>query len=84
MGDGHVDEHVVRIAATPPGSPRKTRAPGSGGFALVKGGSPGWTRTSNPAVNSRMLCQLSYGGSSTATITHRAAAFVTVLAAGAG
>ena len=27
------------------------------------GGSPGWTRTSNPSVNSRMLCQLSYRGS---------------------
>jgi hypothetical protein len=25
--------------------------------------SPGWTRTSNPPVNSRMLCQLSYRGS---------------------
>jgi hypothetical protein len=25
-------------------------------------GSPGWTRTSNPSVNSRMLCQLSYRG----------------------
>ena len=25
-------------------------------------GSPGWTRTNNPAINSRMLCQLSYGG----------------------
>ena len=24
--------------------------------------SPGWTRTSNPPVNSRMLCQLSYRG----------------------
>src|SRR5215213_9927306 len=24
--------------------------------------SPGWTRTSNPSVNSRMLCQLSYRG----------------------
>ena len=24
--------------------------------------SPGWTRTSNPPVNSRMLCQLSYAG----------------------
>ena len=24
--------------------------------------SPDWTRTSNPAINSRMLCQLSYGG----------------------
>ena len=28
------------------------------GFA----GSPDWTRTNNPAINSRMLCQLSYGG----------------------
>lgn len=25
-------------------------------------GSPDWTRTSNPSINSRMLCQLSYGG----------------------
>src|SRR5947209_174092 len=25
-------------------------------------GSPGWTRTTNPPVNSRMLCQLSYRG----------------------
>jgi hypothetical protein len=24
--------------------------------------SPDWTRTNNPAINSRMLCQLSYGG----------------------
>jgi hypothetical protein len=24
--------------------------------------SPGWTRTNNPPVNSRMLCQLSYWG----------------------
>ena len=27
-------------------------------------GSSDWTRTSNPAINSRMLCQLSYGGPS--------------------
>jgi hypothetical protein len=27
-----------------------------------KKGSPGWTRTNNPPVNSRMLCQLSYRG----------------------
>ena len=26
-------------------------------------GSPGWTRTNNPSINSRMLCQLSYRGS---------------------
>ena len=25
-------------------------------------GSPNWTRTNNPSINSRMLCQLSYGG----------------------
>ena len=25
-------------------------------------GSPDWTRISNPSINSRMLCQLSYGG----------------------
>ena len=29
---------------------------------FVKACSPGWTRTSNPSVNSRMLCQLSYRG----------------------
>jgi hypothetical protein len=28
--------------------------------------SPGWTRTSNPPVNSRMLCQLSYRGTAVA------------------
>ena len=32
------------------------------GRALQRG-SPGWTRTNNPPVNSRMLCQLSYRGS---------------------
>src|SRR6187431_1408195 len=26
-------------------------------------GSPGWIRTNDPSINSRMLCQLSYGGS---------------------
>src|SRR5699024_12872012 len=26
--------------------------------------SPGWARTSDPSINSRMLCQLSYGGKS--------------------
>src|SRR6266542_1270199 len=33
--------------------------------AAVQGvpSSPGWTRTNNPPVNSRMLCQLSYRGS---------------------
>lgn len=34
-------------------------------LAQVRGGeagSPDWTRTSNRPINSRMLCQLSYGG----------------------
>src|SRR4051794_25539049 len=30
--------------------------------------SPGWTRTNNPPVNSRMLCQLSYRGSRPQTL----------------
>lgn len=29
----------------------------------VEVSSPNWTRTNNPSINSRMLCQLSYGGS---------------------
>src|SRR5699024_2377761 len=29
--------------------------------------SPGWARTSDPSINSRMLCQLSYGGTSQST-----------------
>ena len=33
------------------------KGPDSGPFS-----SPDWTRTSNPSINSRMLCQLSYGG----------------------
>src|SRR3954469_6316809 len=33
------------------------KAPESGASS-----SPDWTRTSNPSINSRMLCQLSYGG----------------------
>jgi hypothetical protein len=32
------------------------------GITCVDACSPGWTRTSNPSVNSRMLCQLSYRG----------------------
>ena len=31
--------------------------------------SPGWTRTNNPPVNSRMLCQLSYRGSKRAQVS---------------
>src|SRR5688572_23975063 len=38
------------------------------------GGSPGWTRTNNPPVNSRMLCQLSYRGSCAAQASKRARA----------
>jgi hypothetical protein len=33
---------------------------GVGAFVVV--GSPGWTRTNNLPVNSRLLCQLSYRG----------------------
>jgi hypothetical protein len=33
--------------------------------------SPGWTRTNNPPVNSRMLCQLSYRGSAAAIVAGR-------------
>jgi hypothetical protein len=33
--------------------------------------SPGWTRTNNPPVNSRMLCQLSYRGSLSGAIVAR-------------
>ena len=39
-----------------PGHDRPLDRPGSG-FS-----SPGWTRTNNPPINSRMLCQLSYRG----------------------
>ena len=34
-------------------------------------GSPGWTRTRNPSINSRMLCQLSYRGSVAAPKTSK-------------
>jgi hypothetical protein len=37
-------------------------ARGNGGQQTTRPCSPGWTRTSNPSVNSRMLCQLSYRG----------------------
>ena len=35
--------------------------------------SPGWTRTNNPSVNSRMLCQLSYRGLTTTRLRTLAA-----------
>ena len=39
------------------------KAAGLAGYACDLGlCSPEWTRTTNPAINSRMLCQLSYGG----------------------
>src|SRR4051794_38670501 len=31
--------------------------------------SPGWTRSNNPPVNSRMLCQLSYRGSNSGKVS---------------
>ena len=34
--------------------------------------SPNWTRTSNRSINSRMLCQLSYGGLLTIRVPRRA------------
>jgi hypothetical protein len=34
----------------------------SGTRIAASSSSPGWTRTNNPPVNSRMLCQLSYWG----------------------
>ncbi len=39
-------------------------------------GSPGWTRTNNPPVNSRMLCQLSYRGSRRQTIARSASGWL--------
>ncbi len=55
----------------PGGKPGATKArdravrPSELGFC-----SSDWTRTSNPAINSRMLCQLSYGGPSCAGGDH--------------
>jgi hypothetical protein len=47
-------------------------------------GSPEWTRTTNPAINSRMLCQLSYGGPNRAVATgdHNTRSGVRMLTAG--
>src|SRR5207248_1529867 len=45
-------------------SDRTSEVPQNGrGGARSRRSSPGWTRTNNPSVNSRMLCQLSYRGS---------------------
>ena len=75
-GTGHFDPVHVPGSATgqvpTTVQVRELRAPGSineGPRPGVQPGqrpssrSPGWTRTNNPPVNSRMLCQLSYRGS---------------------
>ena len=41
---------------------RSENIKGRNGFPLRPQRSPTWTRTKNPPINSRMLCQLSYGG----------------------
>src|SRR5205823_3053956 len=39
-----------------------------GSLPSARNSSPGWTRTNNPPVNSRMLCQLSYRGLAAAIV----------------
>src|SRR5437764_5503338 len=39
-----------------------------GSLPSARNSSPGWTRTNNPPVNSRMLCQLSYRGVAAAIV----------------
>ncbi len=57
------------MARRPPGrEPVCRRHLGRLGAVIAKArvqSSPGWTRTNNPSVNSRMLCQLSYRGLTT-------------------
>jgi hypothetical protein len=58
---------------------------GTAGLNVVgRRGSPGWTRTINNSVNSRVLCQLSYRGSKAVTILGRAPKHVQLAARGAG
>ncbi len=45
-----------------PGQQIKQESPGRSPEDSCFIRSPDWTRTSNPSINSRMLCQLSYGG----------------------
>ena len=45
-----------------PGQQIKQESPGRSPEDSCFMRSPDWTRTSNPSINSRMLCQLSYGG----------------------
>jgi hypothetical protein len=49
-----IPKFVQDFGSSGPPSPRLRRAPRCGGKNCV--GSSGWTRTSNPPVNSRMLC----------------------------
>ena len=61
----------ARVAAV------RRRAPGRGIAAESRStqsrSSPGWTRTNNPSVNSRMLCQLSYRGLAAAIVARLSA-----------
>ena len=70
------------VPAQPPqnGAPRSAS---KGAVQLIEGpigqdsiadedlSSPGWTRTNNPPVNSRMLCQLSYRGLAAPSVAGR-------------
>ena len=57
-------DNMVRIgSAALPASESQTQRSANMSYILIYGSSD-WTRTSNPAINSRMLCQLSYGGPS--------------------
>ena len=53
---------MLTAGASTAGRPRDAETGRSRGTDPVRG-SPGWTRTNNPPINSRMLCQLSYRGS---------------------
>jgi hypothetical protein len=57
------DELLDRGCATPSHLTRTTHAAKPNPLGCEGRSSPGWTRTNNPPVNSRMLCQLSYRGS---------------------
>ena len=57
--DGLTSRHSSRPARSEVAGNDET-APISAPFRSC---SPAWTRTKNPPINSRMLCQLSYGGS---------------------
>ena len=75
LAAGEIDLDEEDLAALTRSSRRATRWPGTERRRREKGSrsvdrlpslcscSPAWTRTSNPPINSRMLCQLSYRGS---------------------